>query len=45
MNKAVDYLKIALIAFVGVWLINRGLSKLGLGAYATSASKSTASAS
>lgn len=26
---------IALVGFVGVWLINRGLKKAGLGQYAT----------
>jgi hypothetical protein len=39
MNNIADYLKIAVIAFVGVWLINRGLTAMGLGQYATSASK------
>lgn len=30
MNNIVDYLKIAIIAYVGVWIINRGLSASGL---------------
>lgn len=42
MGTVVDYAKIALIAFVGVWVINRALSAAGLGQYTTSG---TASAS
>lgn len=30
MNNIADYLKIAVIAYVGVWIINRGLSAAGL---------------
>lgn len=33
MNSPIDYLKIALIAFVGVWVINRGLTAAGLTQY------------
>lgn len=29
-----DYLKIAVIGFVAVWVINRGLKKAGLSQYA-----------
>lgn len=29
MGKAVDYLKIAVIAFAGIWIINHGLRALG----------------
>ncbi len=30
MNNIVDYVKIAVIAYVGVWIINRGLTAAGL---------------
>ena len=33
MNNAVDYLKIALIAFVGVFVINRALTAVNLTQY------------
>lgn len=36
MNNPADYLKVAVIAFVGVWLINRGLRAAGLTQYTTS---------
>ena len=29
-DKIVDYAKIAVIAFIGVWVINRGLTAAGL---------------
>lgn len=29
-----DYVMVAIVAFVGVWLINRGLKMAGLGKYA-----------
>ena len=31
--KPIDYLKIALIAFVGVWVINRALGAANLTSY------------
>jgi hypothetical protein len=34
MNNPMDYAKIILIAFAGVWVINRGLKAAGLGQYA-----------
>jgi hypothetical protein len=34
LNPA-DVLKIAIIAFLAVWLINRGLDKVGLGNFKT----------
>ena len=42
-TTAINYTKVAVIAFIGVWFINRGLSALGLGAYTTSAAKSAPS--
>lgn len=33
MDKLVDYAKIAVIAFVGIWVINYGLTKVGLDSY------------
>lgn len=33
MERAVDLAKIALIAFVGIWVINRGLTAAGLSQY------------
>lgn len=33
MEKFVDYAKIAVIAFVGVWVINKGLTAAGLSQY------------
>lgn len=35
MGRVFDYAKIAVIAFVGVWLINKGLTAAGLGQYTT----------
>lgn len=35
MARVFDYIKIALIAYVGVWLINRGLKAAGLSQFAT----------
>lgn len=37
MNNPADYLKIAVIAFVAVWLINRALAKVGMAQFTTSA--------
>lgn len=31
--QAIDYVKIALIAFASVWIINKGLDKVGMSAY------------
>lgn len=33
MDKLADYTKIAVIAFIGIWIINKGLSKIGLSDY------------
>jgi hypothetical protein len=33
VDKLVDYAKIAVIAFIGVWLINKGLTAAGLSQY------------
>ncbi len=33
MNNLVDYAKVAVIAFIGVWVINKVLDKVGLSAY------------
>lgn len=33
VNNVADYLKIAVIAFVGVWLINHGLKAAGMTQY------------
>jgi 2-keto-3-deoxy-6-phosphogluconate aldolase len=33
MNNIADYLKIAVIAFAGVWLINHALTAAGLPQY------------
>lgn len=33
MEKLVDFAKIALIAYVGIWVINRGLNAAGLSQY------------
>lgn len=33
MERIADYAKIAVIAFVGIWIINRGLSAAGLSQY------------
>lgn len=33
MNNIADYIKVALIAFVGVWVINHGLAAAGLSQY------------
>lgn len=33
MDRVIDYTKIALIAFVGIWVINRGLKAVGLSNY------------
>ena len=33
MEKLADYTKIALIAFVGIWIINRGLKAMNLSRY------------
>ncbi len=33
MNNIMDYVKIALIAFVGIWIINKALEKFGLSQY------------
>lgn len=33
MERLIDYTKIALIAFVGIWVINRGLNAAGLTQY------------
>lgn len=30
MEKVIDFAKIALIAYVGIWVINRGLTAAGL---------------
>lgn len=32
-EKLVDYGKIAVIAFIGIWLINKGLDAAGLSQY------------
>lgn len=32
-KEIVDYLKIAVIAFAGVWVINKILDKVGMSAY------------
>lgn len=37
MNNVADYIKIAVIAFVAVWLINRGLKAAGLVQFTTTA--------
>ena len=37
MHNAADYLKIAAIAFVAVWLVNRALRAAGLAQYTTTA--------
>ena len=29
MNNIMDYIKIVLIAFIGIWIINRALDKFG----------------
>ncbi len=33
MNNVADYAKIALISFVGIWIINRALSAAGMAQY------------
>ena len=33
MEKIIDYGKIAVIAFIGIWLINKGLDAAGLSQY------------
>jgi hypothetical protein len=33
MERALDYLKIAVIAYVGIYAINKGLGAVGLSAY------------
>ncbi len=33
MHNVADYLKIALIGFVGVWIINKGLTVAGMSQY------------
>jgi hypothetical protein len=33
MNNLADYAKIAIVAFVGIWIINRGLDMAGLSQY------------
>ncbi len=43
MHNAADYLKIAVIAFVAIWIINRGLRAAGLSQYTTSAAGGAAS--
>lgn len=35
MNNPADYIKIAVIAFVSIWLINRALKAAGMGQYQT----------
>jgi hypothetical protein len=42
MGRVFDYIKIALIAFAGVWLINKGLNAAGLGRFAASPSNNGA---
>jgi hypothetical protein len=41
MGRVFDYAKIAVIAFVGVWLINKGLNAAGMGQYATNPANSS----
>jgi hypothetical protein len=33
MNNISDYLKIAVIAYIGIWVINRGLTAVGMSQY------------
>jgi hypothetical protein len=37
MNNPADYLKIAVIAFMTIWIINRALKAAGLSQYTTNA--------
>lgn len=37
MHNAADYIKIAVIGFVGVFIINKLLTKVGAGQYTTNA--------
>jgi hypothetical protein len=41
MNNPIDYLKIIVIAWVSIWLINHGLEAAGLGQYAATASNAS----
>jgi hypothetical protein len=42
MNNPADYAKIIIIAFAGVWVINRALKAMGLSQYAATSTVQTA---
>jgi len=37
MNNMMDYIKIAVIAFIGIFIINRALKAAGLGQFSANA--------
>jgi hypothetical protein len=43
MNNPADYAKIIVIAFISIWVMNRGLKALGLSQYAATKTVQAAS--